>query len=115
MALSERLDTTGGSPASEARPSRAGGKAAGVIDHAFWRTLQLLGALCALLLVYQVVVRFVLRGTNDGAFFGIPATKKAVVIAAHVILRVSDGKVKDLFGLFDEAGMLRQLGVLPSS
>lgn len=61
----------------------------------------------------DVAVRFILRGTHTGAFFGIPPTGRAVVIAANVLLRVHDGKVQELFGIFDEAGMLRQLGVLP--
>jgi hypothetical protein len=60
------------------------------------------------------VVRFVLHGTHTGAFFGIPATNRRVAVPAHVILRVQDGKVANLLGVFDEAGMLRQLGVLPS-
>jgi steroid delta-isomerase-like uncharacterized protein len=59
-------------------------------------------------------VRFVLHGTHGGSFFGIPPTQKKVVVAAHVLLRVKDGKVTELFGVFDEAGMLRQLGVLPA-
>jgi predicted ester cyclase len=62
----------------------------------------------------SVVVRFVLQGKHTGSFFGIPPTQKNVNVAAHVILRVRDGKVHELFGIFDEAGMLRQLGVLPS-
>lgn len=33
---------------------------------------------------------------------------------AHVILRIRDGKVISLLGVFDEAGMLRRLGVLAS-
>ena len=59
------------------------------------------------------VVRFVLHGTHRAPFFGIPATEKRVAIAAHVILRVRGGRVRELLGIFDEAGMLRQLGVLP--
>ncbi len=61
----------------------------------------------------RVAVRFVLSGRHTGSFFGIPATNRHVTIAAHVILHVSDGRVTKLFGIFDEAGMLRQLGVLP--
>jgi hypothetical protein len=59
-----------------------------------------------------VVVRFVLHGTHSGSFFGIPPTGRRVAIPAHVILRVTQGKVSELFGVFDEAGMLRQLGIL---
>jgi len=59
------------------------------------------------------VVRFVLHGTHTAPFFGIPATEKKVAVPAHVILRIRGGRVRELLGIFDEAGMLRQLGVLP--
>lgn len=61
-----------------------------------------------------VVVRLIIKGTHSGNFFGIAASGKPVAVAAHVILHVKDGKVARLFGLFDEAGLLRQMGVLPS-
>jgi hypothetical protein len=31
-------------------------------------------------------------------------------VAANIILHIADGKVTTLFGMFDEAGMLRQIG-----
>jgi len=62
----------------------------------------------------RVAVRFVLRGTHTGTFFGMPATGHTITIAAHVLMHVADGKVTRLFGIFDEAGLLRQLGALPS-
>ena len=62
----------------------------------------------------KVAVRFVLRGTHTGSFYGIPATGRSVTVAAHVLMHVSDGKVTRLAGIFDEAGMLRQLGILPA-
>jgi predicted ester cyclase len=61
----------------------------------------------------QVAVRFVLHGTNTGSLFGMPPSGKPATIAAHVLMRVTAGKVTELFGIFDEAGMLRQIGVLP--
>jgi steroid delta-isomerase-like uncharacterized protein len=61
-----------------------------------------------------VAVRFVLHGTHTGSFFGIPASGKRVEIAANVVLLVSERRITELFGVFDEAGLLRQLGVLPS-
>jgi steroid delta-isomerase-like uncharacterized protein len=62
----------------------------------------------------RVAVRFVLRGTHTGSFFGIPPTGRSVTVAANVLMHVSDGKVTKLAGVFDEAGMLRQLGVFPA-
>lgn len=55
-----------------------------------------------------------LRGSHTGAFFGIPATGRPVTIAANVLMQVADGKVTTLWGMFDEAGLLRQIGVLPA-
>jgi predicted ester cyclase len=62
----------------------------------------------------RVAVRFVLRGTHTGSFFGIPATGRPVTVVANVILHVADGRVTTLEGVFDEAGILRQIGVIPS-
>jgi predicted ester cyclase len=63
----------------------------------------------------RVVVRFILKGRHTGDFFGIPPTGRSIVVAAHAILHLAGGQVTRLFGIFDEAGLLRQLGVLPSN
>lgn len=60
----------------------------------------------------RVALRFILSGTHTGPFFGIPPTGRSVTVAANVLMHVADGKVTKLFGVFDEAGLLRQLGVL---
>jgi len=62
----------------------------------------------------RVFVRFVLQGANTGSFFGMPATGRHVTFAAHVVMHVAAGRVTRLLGIFDEAGLLRQLGVLPT-
>ena len=62
----------------------------------------------------KVAVRFVLQGTHTGTLFGmIPATGKRVTVWANILMHLEGGKVKRLYGTFDEAGMLRQLGVIP--
>lgn len=60
----------------------------------------------------RVAVRFTLRGTHTAPFFGIPATGRSVGVSANIVMHVSGGKVTRLYGAFDEAGLLRQLGVL---
>ena len=45
---------------------------------------------------------------------GIPPTGRAITVSATVILTVEDGKVTHLHGIFDQLGLLRQLGVVPS-
>jgi predicted ester cyclase len=59
------------------------------------------------------VVRFTLHGTQTQPFFGIPATNRPIAVPAQVILNVQQGRVTSLLGVFDEAGLLRQLGALP--
>jgi predicted ester cyclase len=58
----------------------------------------------------RVAVRFVLHGTHSGAFFGVPPTNRRIRVAGHVILQVSNDRVAKLLGVFDEAGLMRQLG-----
>jgi predicted ester cyclase len=41
-----------------------------------------------------------------------PATGRHVEIAAHILMRVDEGKVTEIHGIFDEAGLLRQLGAI---
>ena len=61
----------------------------------------------------RVAVRFVIHGTHTGPFFGIPASGRRVRAVANVLMHVHDGRVTNLEGVFDEAGLLRQIGVLP--
>jgi len=59
----------------------------------------------------KVAVRFTLHGTHTGDFMGQPATGRTIAVPAIAILRVVDGKVTELHAVFDQAGMMRQLGV----
>jgi predicted ester cyclase len=61
----------------------------------------------------QESVRFSLVGTHKGEFNGIPATGKQVEVAAFALFTVRDGRVAHLRGLFDQLGMLQELGVIP--
>lgn len=63
----------------------------------------------------QVTVRFTLRGTHRGAFFGVPATGRVVSVAAIALLTTVGGRVTSLRAIFDRAGLLEHLGVLPSA
>ena len=60
----------------------------------------------------RLAVRFTIAGTHTGNFFGISPTGKAISVAANILMETKDGKVTRLFGIFDEAGLLRQIGVL---
>jgi ketosteroid isomerase-like protein len=60
-----------------------------------------------------IVVRFTAKGKHTGSFMGIPATNRDVSAAAFVLLTIVDGKVTLLRAMFDQMGLMRQLGVVP--
>ena len=57
--------------------------------------------------------RLLIEGTNDGPFRGRPATGKRVRVVGQPQCRVAEGKVVEFWQLFDELGMLQQLGHVP--
>jgi steroid delta-isomerase-like uncharacterized protein len=63
----------------------------------------------------KVVVQFTLQGTHNGDFLGIPPTGKQVSVAASAVLHFAGDKVAEVQGIFDQLGLMRQLGVIPSS
>ena len=60
-----------------------------------------------------VVTRWTATGTNEGDLMGIPATGKQATTAGININRVSGGKLIEGWGLFDQLGLLQQLGAVP--
>lgn len=54
--------------------------------------------------------RLVIEGANDGPWRGRPATGRRVRVAGHPHARIADGKIAEFWQLFDEAGMMEQLG-----
>ena len=52
-------------------------------------------------------------GTNQGAFMGIPPTGQQIAFKGMSLHRLADGKIVEIWELFDIYGMLVQLGVIP--
>lgn len=61
-----------------------------------------------------VVSRITASGTQTGALPGIPATGKKTTVSGIVIGRFKDGKQVEGWSIFDQLGMLQQLGVIPT-
>jgi steroid delta-isomerase-like uncharacterized protein len=61
-----------------------------------------------------VVTRWSARGTHDGELAGIPPTGKPATVVGMGVDRVENGKIVESWGLFDQFGMLQQLGVIPA-
>ena len=60
----------------------------------------------------KVTVRFTAHGTHSGDFMGLPATGRTIAVPAIASLRVADGRVTELRAVFDQMGMMRQLGAV---
>ncbi len=62
----------------------------------------------------KMVARITYRGTHTGDLMGIPPTGKQVVVSAMTIDRIANGKIVETWRLFDQLGMMQQLGVIPA-
>ena len=62
----------------------------------------------------KVVVRWVQRGAQSGAFMGIPATGRQFTMAGIDIHRLRDGRLAEHWHVVDLLGLLQQLGALPA-
>lgn len=61
-----------------------------------------------------VAARQLWRGTHDGAFAGVPATGRKIEFGSTAVLQVRDGMIAAAWDQVDLAGMMAQLGGLPS-
>jgi len=60
-----------------------------------------------------VAARWVVTGTHQAEFMGIPATGKRIEMQECGFLQFRDGQLVEIRRVADELGMLRQLGALP--
>lgn len=61
----------------------------------------------------RVVTRCTTTGTQDGEYFGIPPTGNRVTMTEVQIYRVVNGRIVELWLVFNVLGVLQQLGVIP--
>lgn len=61
----------------------------------------------------KVVVHMLWTGTHKGEFMGIPPTGKQIAINVIDIMRVSEGKFVEHWGVSDMMALMQQLGVGP--
>ena len=62
----------------------------------------------------KVVTRWTAYGTQHGEMAGIPATGKSATVTGIVVDRFVNGKIAESWGIFDQFGMMQQLGVIPT-
>lgn len=63
----------------------------------------------------RVVVRVTGRGTQQGAFQGLPPTGRRVRATGMGIARISEGRIAETWAEFDALGLLQQLGAVPGT
>jgi steroid delta-isomerase-like uncharacterized protein len=63
----------------------------------------------------KVAARFTMRGTHQGAFFGVPPSGKKIVVQAMNFYRLSGGQFVEERGQPDLLGLLQQIGAVPTA
>ncbi len=58
----------------------------------------------------KTITRFVIRGTHEGEFQGIPATGNKIEVSGIIISRIENGKIVENKEELDRLGMMMQLG-----
>lgn len=59
----------------------------------------------------RVAAEWIMRGTNQGPFRGLPPTGKSIETTGADFIETADGKVKSVTGYFDGGEVPRQLGL----
>jgi len=62
-----------------------------------------------------IAARFIMRGTHQGNFMGIPPTDKPIQVQAMNFYRLSIGQFIEEYGQPDMLGLLQQIGAAPSA
>ena len=62
----------------------------------------------------KLVTRWSAQGTHDGELMGIPPTARKVSTSGIAIDRFENGQSVEHWEVFDQVGLMQQLGVIPS-
>jgi steroid delta-isomerase-like uncharacterized protein len=60
----------------------------------------------------KVALRFIIKGTHKGAFFGVPATGRTVRVQAMNFYRLAGDQIIEEYGQPDIFGLLTQIGAV---
>ncbi len=63
----------------------------------------------------QIAARFTMRGTHQGAFFGVPPTGKSIEVKAINFYRFLTGQIIEEFGQPDLLGLMQQIGAVSAN
>ena len=60
----------------------------------------------------KVAARFIMTGTHNGTFFGVPPTGKIIKVQTINFYRFSNGQIVEEYGQPDMLGLLQQIGAM---
>jgi ketosteroid isomerase-like protein len=63
----------------------------------------------------RVMVRWTFNGIHQGEYLGIAPTHKPVSFSGIYIFRIQDGRIAEVWNLWDQVGEWQQLGILPET
>ena len=63
----------------------------------------------------KLVLRWSARGTHNGDMMGIPPTGKQISVGGIAIDRFENGQSVEHWEVFDQVGLMQQLGVIPAA
>jgi steroid delta-isomerase-like uncharacterized protein len=63
----------------------------------------------------RVFVRWRWTGTDQAEFLGVPATGKAIDVYGEDVIRIQDGRITDVWPLFDPLRVMLQIGAIKSA
>ncbi len=61
----------------------------------------------------HIAVRWIARGTHQGALMNIPPTGREITFCGSSFFTLMDGKITHAQTIWDVAGVLREIGLLP--
>lgn len=62
----------------------------------------------------KVAARFIMRGTHNGVFLGVPPTGKTIEVQAMNFYNLANNQIIGEFGQPDLLGILKQIGAIPN-
>jgi steroid delta-isomerase-like uncharacterized protein len=62
----------------------------------------------------KLAYRWTAVGTHQGELFGVPPSSNRVELTGITIERMEGGKIVETYNNFDQLGMMRQIGAIPS-
>ncbi|KPH77491.1 ester cyclase [Bosea vaviloviae] len=62
----------------------------------------------------KIAARYTMRGTHEGVFFGVPATRRQITVQTMNFYVMANGKIVGERGQPDLLGLMQQIGAVPA-